>query len=177
MKLIHAAIAAIAMAACSHGGVEIPITRTLAPQTIPGDATAHQLAVSGVLPDSQKLSLEWRLSQAPTDTTGVAWASLSAVQLTIDPPTDGSPTPCWDFVETVTLRVASTKSDSTLEPVEIARTTAPGCTQTLTLDTDPNVDLSPYAREGFNLIVTASGIPPERDVTFSGSYTLTLSVL
>lgn len=171
------ALAAIFALGCSHGGFEVPITRTIASQTIPGDPTAHQLATSGALSTDQRLNVEWKTTQAPTDTTGATWVALSALTLTAEAPADGSATPCWDFVDSVTVSIESNTQGSTLPPVQVAHATTPGCVTTLTLDTEPSIDLGPYVNQGFTLVVTAHGIPPAQNVTFHGSYTVTLSVL
>ena len=100
---------------------------------------------------------------------------LHSLALTIVP--SGSASQCWDFVDSITLTVSSTREGTTLQPTTIAQATEPGCVQTLVVSPLPNVDLQPYIQEGASVTSSGEGVPPANDVTFDGTFVLDAETL
>ena len=167
----------ISTVGCSHGGFSVSTTQAIPRQTIPGDFAAHDLAErNGASGNSPALPFDTAFSAASMDSSIATFIALSDVQLVIDQTADAATPACWDFVRTVTLSVESTLPQSSLPRVAVATAQNPGCITTLSLTTDPSVDLKPYVAEGLRVSIQASGIPPAQTVTFDGTYELTLSV-
>jgi hypothetical protein len=162
------ATAALQGGACACG-FGLDINEDIPSQTVQGDLLAHALG--------QLLRTTPLQSFQPTiDITDVersrgvpvrhVW--FRAATLQILPSSDS----CWDFVNTMSLRAASARTDSVLPAVVVATGENPGCVRTFALTPVAGVDLKPYIEEGLSLTVTISAIPPAQDVTFGGQITL-----
>jgi hypothetical protein len=168
LALLLASSAALAtVPACSINlgdavGFDIPYD--IPEQTVPGDPTAN---ASGVVVDAPFASFPVNIdvaqqAQANGVSGVVSTVTLTSLSLSI---TQGSG--CFDFVQSISITLASTKPGSTLQPVVIATGSNPGCVQTWDLQTSP-VNIKPYLDEGAEATPSGQGIPPAADVSFDG---------
>jgi hypothetical protein len=164
-KWSHAAALCVALAALATtecGGITIDVTRSLAPQTIPG------------VPGNAPLEYSVSITMPPDAQANQAHrVELAALSFTITSGTQASGAPaCWDFVDNVTVTMQSALAESTLPPVVIAVGMMPGCVQTFALTTDTSIDVRPYAIEGAVITADAVGHMPGETLTFDGQYVL-----
>ena len=132
-------------------------------QTVPGNALANQagVAVDFSLPPFP-INVDVA-QQAKNNGVGgvISTVTLTSLSLTI---TQGT---CFDFANSLTITVSSTKSGSSLQPAVIATGSSPGCVTTWNL-TPSNVNLKPYLDEGAQATPSGNGVPPAADETFTG---------
>ena len=142
-------------------GFDIPYD--IPAQTVPGDATANAagVAVDATLP-AFPLNIDVaKQAQANGVSGAISTVTLTSLSLTI---TSGG---CFDFVQSLSLSISSTKPGSTLPSVVVASGANPGCVPTFNLQ-PTTVNLKPYLDEGAQATPTVSGVPPANDVTFTG---------
>jgi hypothetical protein len=152
-------------AGCAVG---FDIHYTVPEQQVAGDPVAHAAGmVLGNAPINP-FALDINLSQQEqaNNVSGISTVTLTQMSFTI---TNSSG--CFDFVQDVTISVASTKPGTTLQPAVIATGSNPGCVQTFVLQ-PTSVNLKPYIDEGAQATTAGHAIPPAQTVTFDGSLTL-----
>jgi len=159
--------ALVLAAGCSLGiGFDMPFD---VPQlTIAGNPAAHAAAkpLSGAVAPFA-LSVDLSQAEKQNDMAGVIHTvTLESAVFTI---TNASG--CFDFVDYVSFTIESTKPGTTLPPAVLATGAGPGCVQTFTL-TPTSIDIKPYLDEGATVSATASGVPPETNVTLDGRVVL-----
>jgi hypothetical protein len=148
-------------------GFDIPYS--IPQQTVPGDTVSH--AAGTLLSGSpvDPFALDISLSQQEQANHVSAISHVYLTSLSFDITSGGSD--CFDFVQSVTLSVASTKSGSALPTAVIATGTSPGCVRHFAL-TPTSVDLKPYIDEGAQVTSSGQGVPPDHDETFDGQLVL-----
>ena len=157
MRLI---VVALALGCSLDLGFDVPFD--VPSITVAGDGAAHMMRIH-VDASAAPFALDITLGDQTRGKVpgGVSTVTLASLDLAVMG--DG----CFDFVDDVTLTIASTKPDTTLEPVVIATGTEPGCVRTFAL-TPSTVNLKAYLDEGASLRAAGSGIPPATSVTFNG---------
>jgi len=153
-------------------GFDIPYA--VPEQSVPGNAAAN---AAGIAIDSPPITFPINVDLATeaqnNHVNAISQVTLTSLSLTITATDEPSgDTDCFDFVESVSLSVASTKSGSALQPQVIATGNNPGCVQTFVLTPSPNVNLKPYIDEGANVTMTGQAIPPADDISFNGAMNL-----
>jgi hypothetical protein len=84
----------------------------------------------------------------------------------------------FDFLDSAEVFVQSRQSGSSLPRVRVAIVDpVPGGARQIFFETDEEVDLLPYIREGARLTSSARGRVPPADVTFDGRAVLSVEVL
>jgi len=158
---------AMLLAACSlnlnDSSVGFDIPYDIPAQTVPGNATANAAGVSvdATLP-SFPIDIDVEKEAQANGVSGViSTVTLTSLSLST---TDGS---CFDFVQSISISISSTKAGSSLPPAVVATGSNPGCVQTFDLQTT-SVNLKPYFDEGAQATPTVSGVPPASDVAFDG---------
>jgi hypothetical protein len=132
-------------------------------QTVPGNAIANQagIAVDFSLP-AFPVNVDVAKQAQQNGVSGViSTVTLTSLSLTI---TQGS---CFDFVNSLSITISSTKAGSTLPPVVVASGSNPGCVTTWNL-TPTTANLKPYFDEGAQATPSGNGVPPAQDETFTG---------
>lgn len=156
----------LVMASCAIG-FDIPYD--IPQQTVPGDAVSHAAGtvLSGTPVDPFALDINLQQDEQAHNVSVVSHVYLTSLEFDI---TSGGGD-CFDFVQSVSISVESTKPGTTLEPAVIATGSSPGCVQRFAL-TPTSVDLKPYIDEGASVTSSAKGVPPDHDETFDGSLVL-----
>jgi len=148
-------------------GFDVPYA--IPQQTVPGDPVSHAagsaLSSSPVNPFALDINLEQEESAHNTSVVSHVYLASLAFDIT------SGKSDCFDFVQSVTISVQSTQSDSKLPPAVIATGMNPGCVQHFDL-TPTSVDLKPYIDEGASVTSTGQGVPPDHDETFDGNLVL-----
>jgi hypothetical protein len=132
-------------------------------QTVPGNALANQagIAVDFSLP-AFPINVDVAQQAKQNGVGGViSTVTLTSLSFTI---TQGT---CFDFANSLSITISSTKAGSSLQPAVIASGSSPGCVTTWNL-TPTNVNLKPYLDEGAQATPSGNGIPPAADETFTG---------
>jgi len=153
------ALALALVSGCSSIGFDM--SYDLPDLSVPGDPQAHAAAPFAIAVD---------LGQQQSHAGEVSTVTLASIEFSI---TDESG--CFDFVDDVSLTIASTKPGTTLAPAVVATASGPGCVHTFSL-TPATVDLKPYLDEGATVRATGSGVPPATAVTFDGHVVLHASL-
>ncbi len=110
-------------------------------------------------------------SDPETHVSGVSTVTLSSLSFSIT-----SDTGCFDFIDDVTIWIASTKSGTTLKRTVVATASSPGCVDQIALTPAPDVDLKPFLDEGAMVLATGSGVPPQNTLAFDGRVVLHASL-
>jgi hypothetical protein len=132
-------------------------------QTVPGSAIANQagIAIDFSLP-AVPINVDVAQQAKQNGVGGViSTVTLTSLAFTI---TQGT---CFDFVNSLSITISSTKAGTTLPPVVVATGSNPGCVTTWNL-TPTTVNLKPYFDEGAAATPSGNGIPPAQDETFTG---------
>jgi hypothetical protein len=132
-------------------------------QTVPGNAIANQagIAVDFTLP-AFPIDVDVAKQAQSNGVSGViSTVTLTSLSFTI---TQGT---CFDFANSLSITISSTKAGTALPPAVIATGSNPGCVTTWNL-TPSNVNLKPYFDEGAQAAPSGNGIPPAADETFTG---------
>lgn len=171
----------IMMASCnvSLGAIGFDVPYNVPEQEVPGNAAANAAGIEIASPPiTFPINVDIAATAKQNHVDGViSQVTLTSLSLTITPtdePTGDSD--CFDFVDSVSLSVASTKSGTTLQPAVIATGANPGCVQTFTLVPSPGVNLKPYIDEGASVTMTGQAIPPADNVSFDGAIVLHASL-
>ena len=132
-------------------------------QTVPGNALANQ---AGVAVDFNLPAFPINVDvaqQAKNNGVGgaISTVTLTSLSFTI---TQGT---CFDFANSLSITISSTKAGSSLPAAVIASGSNPGCVTTWNL-TPSNVNLKPYLDEGAQATPSGNGVPPAQDETFTG---------
>jgi hypothetical protein len=158
------------------GAIGFDIERPIEEQIQRGDPIAHTAArvVPGQSPiNPLVLSIDLAGESAARGVGPIERVFLRelsfGITATAQPPGDSD---CWDFVESIEVRVESTQDGSSLPTRTIASAMRPGCVQQLVLTPAPDVNLKPYIEQGLRISATVSGIPPADDVSFDGRVVL-----
>ena len=133
------------------------------PQTVPGNALANQ---AGVAVDFSLPAFPINVDVAQQAKSNGVNGAISTVKLTSLSFTITQGT-CFDFVNSLSITISSTKAGSSLPPAVIASGSSPGCVTTWNL-TPSNVNLKPYLDEGAQATPSGNGVPPAQDETFTG---------
>jgi len=143
-------------------GFDIPYD--IPSQTVPGDATANAagVVIDATLPPFPVDIDVAKSAQANGVSGAISTVTLTSLSLST---TDGN---CFDFVQSLSISISSTKSGSSLPEVVLATGSNPGCVQTFDLQANSSVNLKPYFDEGAEATPTVSGVPPATDITFDG---------
>jgi hypothetical protein len=83
----------------------------------------------------------------------------------------------FSFLQSVTVYIESTRSGSALPRQKIAEALDIGEVSTLRFQTLRAVDVLPYTEEGARFVSEARGNAPPDDVTFAGSFDVTIELL
>ncbi len=172
MRLLHAVVL---LSACnfSLSSVGFDIPYSIPEQSIPGDATAHAAGiVIDMPPTTFPINVDIAAQAKANNVSGV----ISTVTLTSLSFNITKSSGCFDFVNSVSLALSSTKTGTTLQPTVIAAGGNPGCVQTYPLTPTPGANLKPYIDEGASVTMTGQAIPPAADVTFDGAIVLHASL-
>lgn len=153
------ALALALVSGCSSVGFDM--SYDVPNMSVPGDPQAHAATPFAIAVD---------LGQQQSHADEVSTVTLASIEFSI---TDESG--CFDFVDDVSLTIASTKPGTTLAPAVVATASGPGCVHTFSL-TPTTVDLKPYLDEGATVRATGSGVPPATAVTFDGHVVLHASL-
>ena len=132
-------------------------------QNVPGNTLANQagIAIDFSLP-AFPINVDVAQQAKQNGVGGViSTVTLTSLAFTI---TQGT---CFDFANSLTITISSTKAGTTLQPAVIATGSSPGCVTTWNL-TPTNVNLKPYLDEGAQAAPSGNGIPPAQDETFTG---------
>jgi hypothetical protein len=156
----------LAIASCAIG-FDIPYS--IPQQTVPGDAVSHAAGtvLSGSPVDPFELDINLQEDEQANHVSIVSHVYLTSLELDI---TSGGGD-CFDFVQSVSISVESTKPGTMLKPAIIATGSSPGCVQQFVL-TPTSVDLEPYIDEGASVTSAGQGVPPDHDETFDGRLVL-----
>lgn len=164
----------VAITTCHGDTIAFDISQNIPEQVIPGDPVANSVA-SGA---DGGLSLHFSPSVGPMTVDGLASLGLRSLQLSItasrEPEGD---TDCWDFLDSAAVSIESTLEGSSLARAPVASVTQPGCITTLVFTPADGLDLLPYVREGFRLVIDVTGVPPPDDVSFDGRFVMRAGVL
>jgi hypothetical protein len=160
------AIVFAVMASCAIG-FDIPYN--IPQQTVPGDAVSHGAGtvLSGTPVDPFELDINLEEDEQAHHVSVASHVYLTSLELDI---TSGGGD-CFDFVQSVSISIESTKPGTMLKPAVIATGSTPGCVRQFVL-TPTSVDLEPYIDEGASVTSTGQGIPPDHDETFDGHLVL-----
>lgn len=168
----------VAITTCNGDTLAFDISQTIPEQVIPGDPVANASALAIAPGPDGGLSLHFTASVSPVSIDGIASLGLKTLQLGItsthEPAGD---TDCWDFLYSAAVSIESTLEGTSLAPAPVASVSQPGCTRTLTFTPGGGLDLLPYAREGFRVVIDVTGVPPADDVSFDGRVVMRAGVL
>lgn len=145
------------------GSIGFDIGYDIPQQTAPGNAAANAagVAVDATLPPFP-INIDVEKQEQANGVSGVvSTVTLTSLSLST---TNGA---CFDFVQSLSISISSTKAGSSLPPVVVATGSNPGCVSTFNLQTT-SVNLKPYFDEGAQATPEVSGVPPASDVTFNG---------
>ncbi|HEY1955927.1 MAG TPA: hypothetical protein VGH28_09940 [Polyangiaceae bacterium] len=142
-------------------GFDIPYD--IPQETAPGNAAANAagVAIDVTLP-AFPIDIDVA-QQAKNDGVSGVISTVTLTSLSLSITGSG----CFDFVDDLSISIASTKPGTTLPPAVIASGSNPGCVQTFKL-TPTSVNLKPYLDEGAQATPSGKGVPPAADVTFDG---------
>lgn len=154
------------VASCAIG---FDISSSIPEQTVPGDAVSHAAGtvLSGAPVDPFELDVNLQEDEQAHHVSVVSHVYLTSLELDI---TSGGGD-CFDFVQSVSISIESTKPGTMLKPAVIATGSSPGCVQKFVL-TPTSVDLEPYIEEGASVTSSGQGVPPDHDEAFDGSLVL-----
>ncbi len=178
MRLHHGFVFSLLACNVALAPVGFDIPYNVPEQEVPGDPTAN---AAGIVVDAPPITFPVNVDVASYEkANGVnVISSIELTQLSLTITTTDEPTgdtDCFDFVQSVSLSIASTKSGTTLQPVVIATGGSPGCVQTYTLTPTPNVNVKPYIDEGASVTMTGQAIPPADNVSFDGALVMHASI-
>lgn len=162
----RSSVALLGLASCAIG-FDVPYD--IPQQTVPGDPVAHAAGslLSGTPVDPFQLDVNLDEEEQAHHVAAISHVYLSSLDFDI---TSGG-SDCFDFVQSVTISIESTKPGTTLQPSVVATGTSPGCVTHFAL-TPTSVDLEPFIEEGARVTSTGQGVPPDHDETFTGHLVL-----
>lgn len=134
---------------------------------------------SGLLADLMptRIPLEVDLEQEleEQDASGAESVHLIDMQFEM---TDDTDEPDFDFIDEITITVASRDDDSDLPERELAWSDpVPEGEDQFHLEVDDDLDLKPYAEEGLRLRTQANGTSPDEDAKFQVSAEFRVNVM
>ncbi len=154
----------------SLGPIGFDIPYDIPQQQVPGDPTAHAAGVAvSVPPTTFPINVDLAAAAKQNGVSSISSVTLTSLSFTIQP---AGSSECFDFVQSVSVSIASTKAGTTLPSQVVATGSSPGCVQTFTLSPNSSVNLKPYIDEGASATLTGQMIPPANTVSFNGSMRL-----
>jgi hypothetical protein len=78
-------------------------------------------------------------------------------------------TACWDFVDSVHVRIDLQHPDPEYPPIPIGEIHRPGCVPVMEIEPNEEPNLRPYLERGAVVVASAYGWPPDHDVPFRGT--------
>lgn len=159
------------------GVLDFEIQRDIPEQRIEGNIVSQLL--DGIFENPIRMNVDIQQETEARDTGPAQSAAMRSIVLRItDTAAQGNDSDDFDFLESVTLYIESSKDGSTLPREKLAElSTVPTDATTLDIPTFEEVDLLPYANEGAIITSEATGSAPPDDVTFDGSYVIFVDVL
>lgn len=159
------------------GALDFEIQRDIPEQRIEGNIVSQLL--DGIFENPIRMNVDIQQETEARDTGPAQAAAMRSIVLNItDTAAQANDTDDFDFLESVTLYIESSKDGSTLPRAKLAElATVPADATTLDIPTFEEVDLLPYANEGAIITSEATGTAPPDDVTFDGSYVIFVDVL
>lgn len=164
----------VALLATGCGLADFDVEQPIPEQRVQGSGLPSPLAALFPLPLSLDLS-----AKIQEQTTGPIEAiTLSSLTLAITATAVGAgDTDDWSFIDELHVFVKSSRSDSTLPRVEVARALGPGAVTTLAFEIVGGVNLKPYVDEGSIVESEGQGTLPADDVTYDGQGVFTVQPL
>lgn len=169
--------AAVWLGGCG-GRVEFDLNQTILEQRVVGNAAGGTLTTFLQSPVLFGLNVDQeakaRNAHAPIQTVSLTGMGFQ-VTATGTPPGGSS---SFDFVQSITIYVESTRPNSSLAKTPVANLNTPaGKTVSIVLSTLPGVNLLPYITEGAHFTSSATGTLPPHDITFTGLFTVHVRTL
>ncbi|RAL21632.1 hypothetical protein DL240_12300 [Lujinxingia litoralis] len=122
------------------------------------------LGLGSLFPTTIPLTVNLAQELEAQDATGASAVYLTGVRFELE---DDSQAPDFDFIDAVTINIASAQSGSELPEVDLAwRDPAPEGAGSFELEVAEGIDLKPYIEEGMRLNSAASGSAPDDDARF-----------
>jgi hypothetical protein len=163
----------ISLMGCGIG--DFDVERGISEQRVPGNALSGLLETFFDAPIPMNVNIEEET--AARDTGPAKAARLTRLDFRITPSAMAAPDQDdFSFLQSVTVYVESTRAGSSLARQKIAEALDIEATAALRFRTLGSVDLLPYTQEGARFVSEAQGSAPADDVTFAGSFTVTVEL-
>jgi hypothetical protein len=169
------ALAAIALFGSGCGIGDFDVQRAIGEQRVSGSPLSALLDTFFDAPIPMDVDIEQET--AARDGGPAQAAHLTRLDFNITPTAMVSPDrDDFSFLQTVSVYIESTRSDSALPRQKIAEALDIGEVSTLRFRTLRDVDVLPYTEEGARFVSEARGNAPPDDVTFAGSFAVTIEL-
>jgi hypothetical protein len=174
LRLALCLLAVSWQAACG-GPVEFDLVQTIAQERVMGNPAGG--ALMSFLPTPVDLTANvQQAAVAHKANTPVISVALTALQFQAQM-TGASPS-TFDFLQTLSVSVGSTRANTTLAQQLVATLAGPpGKSVSINLNPIPTANLLPFLSEGAHLTASATGTQPSQDVTYTGSLTIHVKTL
>jgi hypothetical protein len=174
LRKTSALAAALALMGCGIG--DFDIDRGISEQRVPGNALSGLLDTFFDTPIPMDVNIQQETSAR--DSGPAQSAHLSRLDFRITPSAMLAPDKDdFSFLDSATVFIESTKAGSTLQRKKIAEALDVKATNVLRFRTFGGVNVLPYTEEGARFVSEAEGSAPPDDVSFDGSFTVTVELL
>lgn len=164
----------VALTGCAGIG-DFDVRRSIGEQRVQGNPLAGILGDLFAVPIPMDVDIA---SETDARDTGPAQrAHLAALKLRITATSEGaSDTDDFGFLDSVDVFIESTRPSSGLPRTRIAQAVDIASDRDLPFDVVQSVDVLPYADEGSRFVSEVEGRVPGDDVSFDGTFTVTIEL-
>jgi hypothetical protein len=166
-------MASVGLSGCGIG--DFDVERGISEQRVPGNALSALLETFFDMPIPMNVNLEEET--AARDSGPAQSAHLTRLDFRVTASAMSTPDKDdFSFLRSVTVFIESTRAGSTLPRQKIAEAEDIQASVALSFRTFDRVDVLPYTEEGARFVSEAQASAPPDDVTFDGSFTVSVEL-